>query len=368
MSSFDATSLKWNFWMKRALKLASLAEGETSPNPLVGAVILDENHDLVGEGFHSKAGAAHAEINALSQAGLKAKGGTLVINLEPCCHRGKTPPCTESILRAGIKKVVVAIKDPDPRVSGNGIQMLREAGLEVICGTLEQDALNLNRAFIFRISKKRPFGILKWAMSFDGRTSLINGQSKWISSKESRDRTHLLRAKCDAVIVGGGTVRADDPLLTSRGLSSREPLRVVLTKSFELPSNAQLWQTSIANTIVAYGGNIFNKKICKLPEGVETKEISPLNPLSLMNFLELKGCNQVLWECGPKLAAEAIKMNCVQELSIFLAPKLLGGMPLGGALGDMSIQSMTNVIPLTSETIESVGSDWLLTSSLAPKD
>ncbi len=158
--------------MQRAIVLASLADGETSPNPLVGSVVLDVNQHLVGEGFHSCAGEPHAEIGALSQAGSSAKGGTLLVNLEPCCHEGRTPPCTDAILKSGVKRVVIAMQDPDPRVSGKGISILRGAGIEVITGILEKEALQLNRAFVFRIRTGRPWGILKWAMSFDGRIAL----------------------------------------------------------------------------------------------------------------------------------------------------------------------------------------------------
>ena len=171
----------WELWMRRALALAALAEGHTSPNPLVGAVVLDGDGRLVGEGFHARAGAAHAEVGALRQAGDAARDGTLVVTLEPCCHHGRTPPCSEAVLQAGIRRVVIALEDPDPRVDGGGIRQLREAGLEVISGVLREEARQQNRAFLHRVRTGRPFGILKWAMSLDGRTALPNGASQWIS-------------------------------------------------------------------------------------------------------------------------------------------------------------------------------------------
>ena len=192
----------WELWMRRALALAALAEGHTSPNPLVGAVVLDREGRLVGEGFHARAGDAHAEVGALRQAGDAARGGTLVVTLEPCCHHGRTPPCSEAVLRAGIGRVVIALEDPDPRVDGGGIRQLRQAGLEVISGVLREEARQQNRAFLHRVRTGRPFGILKWAMSLDGRTALPNGASQWISGPPARDWVHQLRSGMDAVVVG----------------------------------------------------------------------------------------------------------------------------------------------------------------------
>ncbi|MFO7628029.1 MAG: bifunctional diaminohydroxyphosphoribosylaminopyrimidine deaminase/5-amino-6-(5-phosphoribosylamino)uracil reductase RibD, partial [Prochlorococcaceae cyanobacterium] len=220
----------WRPWMERALQLAALGAGRTSPNPLVGAVVLDAEDQLVGEGYHARAGEAHAEVGALRQAGDRARGGTLVVTLEPCCHHGRTPPCSQAVIHAGVARVVLAMTDPNPLVAGGGIAELEAAGIEVISGIAAAEARALNRAFCHRLSTGRPFGILKWAMSLDGRTALPNGASQWISGPEARDWVHQLRAQCDAVIVGGGTVRADDPLLTSRGRRTPEPLRVVLSR------------------------------------------------------------------------------------------------------------------------------------------
>ena len=222
----------WRPWMQRALQLAALGAGRTSPNPLVGCVVLDANGQLVGEGFHARAGTPHAEVHALRQAGERARGGTAVVTLEPCCHHGRTPPCCDALLAVGIARVVVAMADPDPRVAGQGMARLRAAGVGVISGIDEAEAQALNRAFIHRVQHGRPLGILKWAMSADGRTALPNGSSQWISGQPARAWVHRLRAACDAVIVGGGTVRADDPLLTSRGIRTPEPLRVCSAASW----------------------------------------------------------------------------------------------------------------------------------------
>ena len=198
----------WEPLMHRALALASLAQGRTSPNPLVGALVLDSSGRLIGEGYHARAGLPHAEVGALAQAGVAARGGTLIVSLEPCCHQGRTPPCTDAVIAAGIERVVVALEDPDPRVAGGGISRLRSAGLEVITGVLKAQAAHQNRAFVHRVRTGRPWGVLKWAMSLDGRTALPNGESQWISGPEARTWVHQFRACCDAVIVGGGTVRA----------------------------------------------------------------------------------------------------------------------------------------------------------------
>ena len=223
-AAFEATAdqaCRWRPWMGRALQLAALGQGRTSPNPMVGCVLLDGDGQLVGEGFHARAGLAHAEVGALHQAGERAEGGTAIVTLEPCCHHGRTPPCSQALLAAGVGRVVVAMVDPDPRVAGQGLVQLRAAGVEVIAGVCGAEARELNRAFIHRVSTGRPLAILKWAMSLDGRTALANGSSQWISGPEARTWVHRLRGQVDAVIVGGGTLRADDPLLTSRGLGPR---------------------------------------------------------------------------------------------------------------------------------------------------
>ena len=206
--------------MARALALAALADGRTSPNPLVGCVVLDADGQLVGDGYHRQAGEPHAEVMALRRAGDRSQGGTLYVTLEPCCHHGRTPPCSEAVIAAGLQRVVIALDDPDPRVAGGGIAQLKAAGIEVTSGVRQAEAAQQNRAFLHRLRTGRPWGLLKWAMSLDGRTALSNGASQWISSPPARSWVHQLRAGVDAVIIGGGTLRADNPLLTSRGQRS----------------------------------------------------------------------------------------------------------------------------------------------------
>jgi len=370
MSVLAQPEQRWIRWMRRALQLAALAEGRTSPNPLVGAVVLDSTGRLVGEGFHARAGQPHAEPGALAQAGDAARGGTIVVTLEPCCHHGRTPPCTEAILSAGIQRVVVALTDPDPRVAGGGLQRLRDAGLEVISGVLAAEAADQNRAFVHRVRTGRPWGVLKWAMSLDGRTALPNGASQWISAPPARSWVHELRAQCDAVIVGGGTVRADDPLLTSRGRRSKEPLRVVLTRSLDLPAAAQLWHQDVAATLVAHEVGVNGDSELKLladlqRQGVQLEALECCEPLALLNALAGRGCNQVLWECGPALASVALQQGCVQEIAAVIAPKLLGGQLARTPLGDLGFTAMEQVLNLNCEPGRSLGQDLLLQARLS---
>ena len=354
--------------MDRALALAALAEGHTSPNPLVGCVVLDANGQLVGEGYHRKAGEPHAEVMALRRAGERARGGTLYVTLEPCCHHGRTPPCTQAVLAAGLRRVVVALGDPDPRVAGGGITQLRAAGLEVISGVRQAEAAQQNRAFLHRIRTGRPWGLLKWAMSLDGRTALPNGASQWISSPQARGWVHQLRAGVDAVIVGGGTVRADNPLLTSRGQRNPEPLRVVLSRTLDLPSVAQLWDQTSAATLVAHGREAPEQARQQLDQlGVERIALAACEPTALLEALAQRGCNRVLWECGPQLAAAAIASGCVQETAAVVAPALLGGAAARTPLGDLGFSAMDQVIRLSPSSPQKLGSDWLF-QSLLPED
>jgi diaminohydroxyphosphoribosylaminopyrimidine deaminase/5-amino-6-(5-phosphoribosylamino)uracil reductase len=348
--------------MRRALQLAELGRGRTSPNPLVGAVVLDANGTLVGEGFHERAGGPHAEVGALRQAGERARDGTLVVTLEPCCHHGRTPPCSEAVIAAGIQRVVLAMRDPNPRVDGGGIAQLRAAGLAVIEGVAEAQARALNAAFLHRISTGRPLGLLKWAMSLDGRTALPNGASQWISGTAARGWVHRLRAECDAVIVGGGTVRHDDPLLTSRGRRTPEPLRVVLSRSLDLPQEARLWDISSAPTLVAHGPGAPAERCAALDRrGVERVELAACEPRALLDALAARGANQVLWECGPELAAAALGQGCVQRVAAVVAPKLLGGVAARTPLGDLGLTELAQAPSWHQATLDRCGVDWIWT-------
>jgi diaminohydroxyphosphoribosylaminopyrimidine deaminase/5-amino-6-(5-phosphoribosylamino)uracil reductase len=240
---------------------------------------------------------------------------------------------------------------------------LRAAGLEVISGVLQAEAAFQNRAFLHRVRTARPWGTLKWAMGLDGRTALSNGESQWISGPTARCWVHQLRSKSDAVIVGGGTVRADDPLLTSRGRRKPEPLRVVLSRSMELPETAQLWDTSLASTLVAHGPEAQDRPF---PSGPQRVVLSASEPELLMQELANRGCNRVLWECGSELAAAAIRQGCIQEVAAVVAPKLMGGVPARTPLGELGFTAMDQVVAGSCLSPVPLGDDWLFQLRLTP--
>jgi diaminohydroxyphosphoribosylaminopyrimidine deaminase/5-amino-6-(5-phosphoribosylamino)uracil reductase len=249
-------------------------------------------------------------------------------------------------------------------VAGGGLAQLRAAGIAVVSGVAEAEARALNRAFCHRISSGRPLGLLKWAMGVDGRTALTNGASQWISGSEARAWVHRLRAGCDAVIVGGGTVRADDPLLTSRGLRHTEPLRVVLSRSLDLPASARLWNQAAAPTLVAHGPDAPTPACARLDAlGVERLPLPSASPAALLEALAARGCNQVLWECGPELAAAAVREDCVQEVAAVIAPKLMGGQPARTPLGELGYGAMAEVPLWHAQPPQALGRDllWRLT-------
>ncbi len=360
MDTTPSADVTAGFWMERALELAALGRSTTSPNPMVGAVVLDAHGKLVGEGFHRGVGQPHGEVLALQQAGARAQGGILYVTLEPCCHYGRTPPCTEAILAAGVGHVVVAMVDPDPRVAGGGLERLRQAGLRVTQGIGEAQARVLNQAFVHRVGHGRPWGVLKWAASVDGRIAAKTGDSQWISGVPARRWVHQLRAQCDAVIVGPGTVQADNPLLTSRGQRQPEPLRVVLSRRLHLPRQARLWDQTVASTMVFHSPDANPAPAAHLEQqGVECVALEPCSPRAVLKHLAQRGCNTVLWECGPTLAAAAVQGGCVQEVAAVQAPKLLGGLEAFTPLGDLGITTMAQSLGLGKSRLERCGSDLI---------
>jgi diaminohydroxyphosphoribosylaminopyrimidine deaminase/5-amino-6-(5-phosphoribosylamino)uracil reductase len=351
-------------WMKRAIFLASLGKNTTSPNPRVGAVILDKNGNLISEGFHYKAGMPHAEAMAFNNLKKDAKGGSMYVNLEPCCHQGKTPPCVDKVISSGIRKVYISIQDPDKRVSGRGIKLLKKAGIDVHLGLCKKESLDLNKDFVYRNFSKKSFGVLKWAMSIDGRVGLKNGKSKWITNEESRSLVHSFRAEFDAIIIGGNTLRKDDPLLTTRGSKKPEPLRVVFTKSLDLPSKSNLWDCNKAKTLVIYDSSTANESFLKrIPQWVEVEKVSSDNPELISKLLAKKGYNKVLWECGPRLATAAIQSNCIQEVITFISPKILGGENCMNPFGDFKFEEMHEIFKLSDSQVSLVGNDICVKSS-----
>nr|WP_315862209.1 bifunctional diaminohydroxyphosphoribosylaminopyrimidine deaminase/5-amino-6-(5-phosphoribosylamino)uracil reductase RibD [Halomicronema hongdechloris] len=347
-------------WMRRCLVLAGQMAGKTAPNPLVGAVVVREGQ-LVGEGAHPGAGHPHAEVFALQAAADQARRATLYVNLEPCNHYGRTPPCTEAILQAGIARVVVGMVDPDERVSGQGIERLRQAGVEVTVGVAEADCQKINEAFVHRCVYRRPFGIFKYAMTLDGKIATSTGHSQWISGLAARTEVHRLRASCDAVIVGGNTVRRDDPLLTSHGVCDRNPCRIIMSRQLNLPETAQLWDVTPAPTQVFTQADVPPERQQALMErGVEVIALPRLTPATVMATLYGRGYLSVLWECGGTLAAQAIADGSIQKIWAFVAAKVIGGQTAPGPIGDLGIDHMTQAIALKSFSWHAVGSDLLL--------
>jgi diaminohydroxyphosphoribosylaminopyrimidine deaminase/5-amino-6-(5-phosphoribosylamino)uracil reductase len=353
--------------MQRCIELARRALGRTTPNPLVGSVIV-QNGEIVGEGFHPKAGEPHAEIFALRQAGEKAKEATIYVSLEPCSHYGRTPPCADALIAAGVAKVVVGMVDPDPRVCSGGIERLRSAGIEVLVGVEEAACRELNEAFIHRVLYKRPLGILKYAMTLDGKIASISGHSTWVTGKEARSYVHQLRAASDVVVVGGNTVRQDNPYLTSHHPDAHNPLRVIMSRTLDLPLDAHVWQTDNAPTLVLteVGANPdFQKQLLK--KGVEVVEMNPLTPAKVMAYLYDRQLSSVLWECGGTLAASAIADGAVQKVLAFIAPKIVGGKIAPSPVGDLGLATMTDALTLERVSSRQLGSDYLVEGYLPVK-
>ncbi|MEL6937645.1 MAG: bifunctional diaminohydroxyphosphoribosylaminopyrimidine deaminase/5-amino-6-(5-phosphoribosylamino)uracil reductase RibD [Cyanobacteria bacterium J06598_1] len=345
--------------MIRCCELAAQAAGHTAPNPLVGSVIVQGN-EVVGEGFHPKAGDPHAEIFALRAAGDRAQGATLYVNLEPCNHTGRTPPCSEAIIAAGVQRVVIGMRDPNPQAEG-GVEKLRAAGIEVRVGVEESRCEQLNEAFVHRVREQRPFGILKYAMTLDGKIATTTGHSAWVSGPESRQQVHRLRSRCDAVIVGGNTVRKDNPNLTSHGEGTHNPLRVVMSRRLDLPTAANLWDVSAVPTLV-FGQTDGDSGVAEVlrAQNVEVICTETLTPQFVMTSLYERGCMSVLWECGGMLAAEAIAANAVQKVWAFIAPKLIGGQGAPSPVGDLGLEKMTAAKRLENTVVTAVGEDILL--------
>ncbi|MGV2828643.1 bifunctional diaminohydroxyphosphoribosylaminopyrimidine deaminase/5-amino-6-(5-phosphoribosylamino)uracil reductase RibD [Myxosarcina sp. GI1(2024)] len=346
--------------MQRCLQLARRALGRTSPNPMVGAVVVKDGK-IVGEGFHPQPGQPHGEVFALQAAGERARGATIYVNLEPCNHYGRTPPCTDALIAAGLAKVVVGTIDPDRRVSGGGIAKLRDAGIEVIVGVEETACRQLNEAFIHRTLYHQPFGILKYAMTLDGKIAASTGHSAWVTGKASRHLVHQLRSVCDAVIVGSNTVRQDNPQLTSHGTSDRNPLRVVMSRSLNLPRECHLWQTEFAATLVYTEPN-FNPSLKTelIARGVEIIKLPRLTPKAVMQNLYQREISQVLWECGGTLSAQAIADGAIQKVMAFIAPKIIGGAIAPSPIGDLGLTKMTDALRLERATIKNVDTDILI--------
>lgn len=349
-------------WMRHALALAARGRGFVEPNPMVGAVVLNSAGELVGDGWHKKFGGPHAEVFALEIAGEKARGGTLLVTLEPCCHHGKTPPCTDAVLRAGVKRVVVAMSDPFPKVAGGGLKILRDAGLEVHVGLCEAEAHKLNAPYLKLLRTGRPWVHLKWAMTLDGKIATHTGDSKWISGEESRRRVHELRGRVDAVIVGRGTVVADDPLLTARPAGPRVAARVVVSASGDLPERCQLRATARDVPVLVYTAMGNEGQLAGW--GADGAEVIALpasdNALSLDAVLADMGKRRftnVLVEGGAGLLGSLLDAKAADEFHVFIAPKIVGGDSALSPVAGRGVKLMAEALELAECVAEASGRD-----------
>ena len=350
--------------MKRALHLAKKGQGRTSPNPVVGAVLVKRGR-VVGEGYHAKAGEAHAEIVALQKAGREARGSTLYINLEPCTHYGKTPPCVPAVIEAGVKRVVVGMVDPNPMVKGKGISTLRKAGIDVRVGTLEKECRTLNEAFCKYIVKKEPFVILKVAATLDGKMATRNGDSKWISSETSRRLVHRLRNEVDAVVVGIGTVLKDDPLLTARIPGGRDPYRIILDSRLQIPEESKVIGISSSKTIIATTAVASRDKIERLEKaGVHVLIVESRNGrVDLKSFLSKlgeMGVMSILVEGGGHINGAFLDEGFIDKFLLFLSPRLMGDSQAMGIFAGKGAEQLKKLTAVKELRVKKIGGDILI--------
>jgi diaminohydroxyphosphoribosylaminopyrimidine deaminase/5-amino-6-(5-phosphoribosylamino)uracil reductase len=356
-------------YMARAISLAKQGLYTTDPNPRVGCVIV-KNGRIVGEGFHLKAGEGHAEVNALAQAGQQAKGATAYVTLEPCSHFGRTAPCSDGLIKAGVSKVVCAMQDPNPQVSGRGFIKLENAGVQVVLGVLEQEARALNPGFIKRMETGMPFVRLKMAASLDGRTAMANGESQWITGPAARSDVQKLRARSSAVVTGIESILQDDSSLTVRSkelgleasladqIAQRQPLRVVLDSQGRIPKSAKVLQQA-GDTLVVVSHGV------QIPFPVETlalnKGLKGLDLTELLKELALKNCNEVLIETGATLAGQFVDQELVDEMVLYMAPCFMGSD--ARPMLNMPLQKMADKKLVKVIDMRMVGSDMRLTLS-----
>jgi diaminohydroxyphosphoribosylaminopyrimidine deaminase/5-amino-6-(5-phosphoribosylamino)uracil reductase len=351
-------------WMKRVLHLAEAGRGKTSPNPVVGAVLVKRGK-VVGEGYHAKIGEAHAEIIALRQAGERARGAVLYLNLEPCTHFGKTPPCVPEVMKAGLKRAVIGMEDPNPVVNGKGIEALRKSGLDVRVGVLREECRKLNEAFCKYILRKQPFVVLKVAATLDGKIATRNGISKWISGEASRRFVHRLRGQVDGVLVGIGTVLRDDPLLTARMKGGREPYRIVLDSRLKIPEDAKVFEHSPSEVILVTTGSAPLEKIERLEKtGVQvlitdSKE-GKVDLRTCLDKLGEMGLMNILVEGGSQINGSFLDEGLIDKFLLFLSPRCLGDPQAPGIFGGRGIFSLKEAVALKEIKTKRIGEDILV--------
>ena len=355
--------------MAKALSLAKKSQGKARPNPSVGAIIV-KNEKIVGKGFHKISGQDHAEIISLKEAGALAKGADLYVTLEPCSHQGKTPPCVKSIVSSGVINVYIAMTDPNPLVSGSGIDYLKKNGLNVILGIMEEEAKKLNLGFINRMINSRPYIRSKIAISLDGKTSLQNGKSRWITSKSSRVDVQKWRLKSCAILTGKGTINIDDPSLSIRDISSKnQPLRIILDSYLRINPDAKILQQN--NVMVIYGEDQ-NLNLTRLKKTkAKLKKLSLFNNkidlIELMGYLNKIEINELLVEAGPELNGELLKLGLLDEIITYMAPYIMGG-GANSMFNAPILKNMKNKIKLSVVDFRNIGEDIRIQAKLSKND
>ena len=360
--------------MRRALNLARQAAGRTSPNPMVGAIVVKDGK-VVGEGCHLCAGTPHAEVHALAAAGEAARGATVYVTLEPCCHHGRTGPCADALINAGVKKVVAAMTDPNPKVAGGGLARLRAAGIEVVEGVLAAEAALLNEAFIKWVSTEMPFGLMKTAMTLDGKIATRTGQSRWITGEAARAMVHRLRDQCDAILVGVGTVMADDPELTARLPSGdgKNPLRVIVDSAARTPLTARVVADGKAPTLFAVAEEAPADRLQALrAAGCEVLPLprgrTGVDLRLLWQALGQRNITSVLLEGGATINAAALAAGVVDKIHAFIAPKVIGGVNAPGPVGGEGPPDLAGAVLLEELACAQVGEDILITAYVATRE
>lgn len=356
-------------YMDLALSLAARGAGYVAPNPMVGAVVVREGQ-VVGQGFHQAVGGPHAEVNAIDDAGDRAAGATLYVTLEPCNHFGRTPPCTENVIAAGIRRVVVAMSDPNPDVRGGGNDLLRSKGIEVLCGVREARARRLNESFIKFAATKRPFVVLKMAATLDGRIAASTGDARWVTGEASRAQVHRLRHAMDAIMVGIGTVKADDPELTARLAEGegkgKDPIRLVLDTRLGMSKRAKvLAQASEAPTYVVCGpeaSDVDRRRLAASGARIMDAAVKKgrIDLAALMGQLGRMGITSLLIEGGGQVAGSALAAGIVDKVVLFYAPKLLGGDDGIPMFRGQGAAWMKDAMALRDLTVERVGEDIMV--------
>ena len=351
-----------NQFMKRALELAENGVGKTSPNPLVGTVIV-KNGKIIGEGWHERFGQAHAEVNAVNNASESIESATVYVTLEPCCHYGKTPPCTELLIEKKVGRVVIGTLDPNPQVAGKGAARLREAGIQVSIGILEQECQKQNEVFFHFMKTHRPFVVMKSAMSLDGKIAAPSGESKWITEEEARQDVQLLRNRYSAIMVGVGTVITDDPELTCRMEGGRNPVRIILDSGLRTPLSSKVLTDQKENPTWIVCTERASEERAKQVKALGAEVIrcrSRNNQIDLADLMEKLGqrsIDSILLEGGGTVNDSALKQGIVNKIILYVAPKIIGGETSRTFVGGQGITRLSQAYPLQIESMERIGED-----------